>query len=133
MPRAVEVFTPNDVPTFTYVERANHKFETRLREAFDIPKMIISLSGPSKSGKTVLVHKVLEKDNLIPVSGASIKSAEDLWARVLGWMDSPVGQSEKKVSSVNAEIGGKAGGTIAIPYLAEGKAEGEGKVGGEQR
>jgi hypothetical protein len=133
MPRAVEVFTPNDVPTFTYVERANHKFETRLREAFDIPKMIISLSGPSKSGKTVLVHKVLEKDNLIPVSGASIKSAEDLWARVLSWMDSPVGQSEKKVSSVNAEIGGKAGGTIAIPYLAEGKAEGEGKVGGEQR
>jgi hypothetical protein len=27
MPRAIEVFTPNSVPTFTYVERATHKLD----------------------------------------------------------------------------------------------------------
>jgi hypothetical protein len=68
MPKATEVFTPNDTPTFSYVERRS-KFEERLREALSIPKMIVSLSGPSKSGKTVLVNKVVEPDDLIPLSG----------------------------------------------------------------
>jgi hypothetical protein len=68
MPKATEVFSPNDTPTFSYVERRS-KFEERLREALSIPKMIVSLSGPSKSGKTVLVNKVVEPDDLIPLSG----------------------------------------------------------------
>ena len=85
MPKAVEVFTPNDLPTFSYVERKRHNFEERLREALSIPKMIVSLSGPSKSGKTVLVNKVVEADNLIPLSGATIRSADALWSKVLDW------------------------------------------------
>jgi hypothetical protein len=87
MPKAVEVFTPNDVPTFSYVERTN-KFEDRLREALSVPKMIISLSGPSKSGKTVVVKKVIG-ENLIPLSGATIRSGDALWSKVLGWMAVP--------------------------------------------
>jgi hypothetical protein len=51
MPKSTEVFTPNDVPTFSYVERKARRFEERLRESLSIPKMIVSLSGPSKSGK----------------------------------------------------------------------------------
>jgi hypothetical protein len=46
MPNRTEVFTPNDVPTYTYVDRAEHKFEQKLKDAFSIPKMVISLSGP---------------------------------------------------------------------------------------
>ena len=123
MPRAVEVFTPNDLPTFTYVERATRKFEDRLRESLAIPKMIISLSGPSKSGKTVLVNKVIEADNLIPLSGASIRSSDDLWIKVLNWMDVPTERTETTGSKFNAEVGGRAGGAAGIPFVAQGKAE----------
>jgi hypothetical protein len=55
MPETVEVFTPNAIPTYTYVERKKLGFEEHLREALSVPNVIISLSGPSKSGKTVLV------------------------------------------------------------------------------
>jgi hypothetical protein len=41
--------------------------------------MIVSISGPSKSGKTVLVTKVVAPENLIHIYGASIKIPEDLW------------------------------------------------------
>jgi transposase len=74
MTRATEVFTPTTVPTFTYVDRSTKRLEERLRQAFEIPRMVISLSGPSKSGKTVLVNKVVEKGHLIPVSGASVRT-----------------------------------------------------------
>ena len=129
MSKVVEVFTPNDVPTFTYVDRPTHKLEQRLEQAFQIPKMIISISGPSKSGKTVLVNKVIEKDNLIPLSGASIRTADELWSKVLGWMESPIAVSEKDASAVKGEITLKAGGKTGIPFVAEGKAEGAGTVG----
>ena len=78
MVKATEVFTPTDVPTITYVERASRNYEDELRKAFKIPKMIVSISGPSKSGKTVLVSKVVAPDDLIHIYGASIKSADDL-------------------------------------------------------
>jgi hypothetical protein len=129
MLKVVEVFTPNDVPTFTYVDRPTHKLEQRLEQAFQIPKMIISISGPSKSGKTVLVNKVIEKDNLIPLSGASIRTADELWSKVLGWMESPIAVSEKDASAVKGEITLKAGGKTGIPFVAEGKAESAGTVG----
>jgi predicted AAA+ superfamily ATPase len=61
--KATTVFTPTDVPTITYVERTSKNYEKELRDAFAIPKMIVSISGPSKSGKTVLVSKVVSKDN----------------------------------------------------------------------
>ena len=66
-----------------------------LQEAFSIPKMIISISGPSKSGKTVLVNKVVSADQLIPISGASIKSADDLWLKVLAWMEGQLAELKR--------------------------------------
>jgi hypothetical protein len=73
MARATEVFTPNDVPTVTYVKRAT-PLEQRLRDAFQTPKPVISISGPSKSGKTVLVNKVIDRDNLISIVGLDHQS-----------------------------------------------------------
>jgi nicotinamide riboside kinase len=75
MVQATEVFTPTDVPTLTYVERASRNFEADLRNAFNIPKMIVSISGPSKSGKTVLVTKVVAPENLIHIYGREHKDA----------------------------------------------------------
>ena len=129
MPRAVEVFTPNDVPTFSYVERTN-KFEDRLREALSVPKMIISLSGPSKSGKTVLVKKVVG-ENLIPLSGATIRSGDALWSKVLGWMEVPDQRTEKSETAISMEATANAGGKIGVPLVAQGKAKAGGKLGGE--
>jgi hypothetical protein len=131
MPKATEVFTPTDVPTFTYVERATHKFEQRLREAFSIPKMIISISGPSKSGKTVLVNKVIEKDNLIQVSGASITTPEDLWMKVLAWMGSPSGVAVSESGSIAGDVSATVGGKAGIPLFVEGKTDVTGTISAE--
>src|SRR5258706_610820 len=94
MPKATSVFTPTDVPTVTYVERTSKNYEDELRKAFTIPKMIVSISGPSKSGKTVLVSKVVAPDSLIHIYGASIRTADDLWNNVLAWMGGPIEATE---------------------------------------
>jgi hypothetical protein len=86
---ATDVFTPNDFPEHTYVARAGEDLERKLERAVATPKVVISISGPSKSGKTVLVEKVVGKDSMILLSGAEVQSGDDLWSRVLSWMDVP--------------------------------------------
>ncbi|MBN9511026.1 MAG: hypothetical protein J0I21_18205 [Alphaproteobacteria bacterium] len=111
--RDTQVFTPNDFPEHTYVERADDRLEEKLRNALSIPKQPISISGPSKSGKTALVERVIGPDNMIKVSGVEIRTANDLWERVLDWMDSPsstvvadtLSQSAQERVSASASFG----------------------------
>jgi hypothetical protein len=123
------VFTPNEVPTFTYVVRASRNLEQRLHEAFAVPKMVISLSGPSKSGKTVLMNKVIDPDNLIPLTGSTIRSPDELWLHALQWMDAPTSRTEKwgSTTTLSAEV--QAEGKAGIPFVAEGKAGGKTGLG----
>lgn len=123
MVKATEVFTPTDVPTLTYVERASRNFEADLRNAFKIPKMIVSISGPSKSGKTVLVKKVVAPENLIHIYGASIRKVGDLWSNVLTWMGGPIERTETEGSRTTGDLAATAGGKTGLPFLLEGKAE----------
>lgn len=122
--RATEVFTPNSVPVHTYVDRSAYKHEDTLRDSLAVPNAVISISGPSKSGKTVLVKKAIEPDHLIEITGAAIKSAGSLWELVLAWMDAP---SEKQVTikvGGDVKLAGKASAEAGV-LLAKAKAEGE--------
>ena len=122
--RYEEIFTPNDVPTITYVDRPEHKHEAKLTDFYRTPNMVVSVSGPSKSGKTVLIKKVVHEDCLITVRGASIQSPEELWDRVLDWMGDPAELAESS-NTVNEISGGaEGGGRIGIPFFAEGQARG---------
>ena len=51
--------------------------------------MIVALAGPSKSAKTVVLEKVVGRHTLIAVQGTRIEGADDVWARVLDWMETP--------------------------------------------
>ena len=79
------------------------RLEQSLREAIDTPGMVVSLSGPSKSGKTVLVERVVGQDYLIIVSGASLSAPGEIWDEVLNWMDLP--DSITKGRSLGATAG----------------------------
>ncbi len=63
-----QIFAPNDTPTVTYVDRGYRMLEQKIRDYYEIPNVVVSVSGPSKSGKTVLIKKVVPEDYLIPSS-----------------------------------------------------------------
>jgi hypothetical protein len=119
--RAQEVFTPGSFPQHTYVERTEHGLEVSLRDALDTPGQLISLSGPSKSGKTVLVEKVVGEDLLITITGASIKNPDDVWEQVLNWMDLPNSVSSSVSSDKTLALEGTAKGSAGVPFVAKGE------------
>ncbi len=128
MPSVFEVFTPTDQPTFTYVDRNGDKLEQTVRDYLSAKNAIVSISGPSKTGKTVLLRKVIEDDLLINVSGASIRSMEDFWRSVFSWMETPETVSETTTKST--EIGGaiEGSGKISIPLIADAGTSVQGNI-----
>lgn len=118
-----EIFTPNDTPTVTYVGRNDLNLEANLRAYFDLPKMVISVSGPSKSGKTVLISKVVNEDEVIRVIGSGITSAEEIWSRALQWMEAPTKITSTESSGTTISGSAKGGGEIGVPFVAKGKVD----------
>lgn len=130
--KATDVFVPGAYPQYTYVQRAEQALEQALRDALDTPGQLVSLAGPSKSGKTVLVEKVVGKDHLIAISGVGITHPEDLWTKVLNWMDVPAAVEETVSASTIAEASGGASGKVGIPGIASGMLEGSAGIAREQ-
>lgn len=126
--RPTDIFTPSDYPTHTYIVREEDALETRLRQALDTPGEVVSVSGPSKSGKTVLIENIAGRDNLIPLTGASIASADDVWDKVLNWMDVPISVSEASSNGRTLTPNASVGAKLAVPAIAEisGKLGGSG-------
>ncbi|SNZ05775.1 AAA domain-containing protein [Natronoarchaeum philippinense] len=117
-----DVFTPGDYPDYTYVEREQGEYEQDLQFRLQGSASIISLSGPSKSGKSMLLNNVVEKlgYNLVTVHGSNIGSAEDLWSKTLDELTAP--QSTEQISSEEEEAikDGKAGVNTPVVNIGAG-------------
>jgi hypothetical protein len=77
-----KVFTPGGQPSVTYVSREHLGIEERLKQAISQPSNIVSLTGPTKSGKTVLCRSVLEEFEYVWIDGGQIKTEADLWSKI---------------------------------------------------
>lgn len=126
--RAKQVFTPGGFPQHTFVYEHLGDKEATLRQALDMGNVVISLSGPSKSGKTVFVQSVVGNDSLIHVTGAGVTDPKQVWEQVFYIIGTPLETvtTEERGSGIKGEgkISGKASALFA-------SAEAEGSVGGE--
>src|SRR5213083_1431051 len=116
MPRlsSSEVFTPTSYPTHTYVVRDDPHHERLLREWIRQSTQIASVSGPSKAGKTVLVQRVVGEGNLITVSGASVRTPDQLWDRVLDWWGEPHATTASQVDTQTDTESSERGAQLGI-------------------
>lgn len=119
MVKATEVFVPSDYPTVTYVQRDGDSLEEKVARALQTPKSPISISGPSKSGKTALVKNMVGEDNLIQIYGTQIEAASDLWKSILDWMETPTTIAISSGATETVAPSASTSARIGIPALAE--------------
>lgn len=112
--RTAKVFVPGGSPEFTYVPRNALGLETRLAESATELHKLVSVTGATKSGKTVLVGRVFPRGEAIWVDGGSVREEDDVWAIVLaeadGFTDAAVteGSTESTSSSISGSLEGNA-------------------------
>jgi hypothetical protein len=125
--KVTDVFTPNKLPSVTFIDDHLKDKAKYLRESLSSGPCVISLSGPSKSGKTVFIEKTIGKGRLLQVTGAGIDSPKKLWDRVFDLIGTPSKVTETTADAASATVGAKAGGSL--PFLASAEASVTGTKG----
>ncbi len=106
-----EVFVAGGQPTVTYIEREDHDVERMLARALAAPNQIVSLAGPTKTGKTVLCKKVLNERDYVWVDGGKIKTAAEFWGTVCSELHIPFENSVTSGRETQVKLEG------SIPFL----------------
>jgi len=111
------VFVVGAAPTITYNPRDDRHLEQELNGYLDQgPGRALSISGPTKSGKTVLVERRLPRDEAIWIEGQDLDTVDGYWHRIVDWLGL---YDLVEVTSQNTEGGGKQfGATLGVPKLA---------------
>lgn len=95
--RASKVFVAGGQPTITYVSRAALSLENKLKSAISDGYSLITVTGATKSGKTVLCKNIISKDESIWISGGEIKTEEEFWDRIVD--DLEIAQTQTETAS----------------------------------
>ncbi|MEX0955213.1 MAG: hypothetical protein WDZ83_08390 [Rhizobiaceae bacterium] len=109
-----EVFVAGGQPTVTYVDRQEAHVERNLARALATPNQIVSLAGPTKTGKTVLCKKVLGEREYVWIDGGELQSASSLWDRISAELSLPY----ELVHS--SETGGSVDAGLNVPIISAG-------------
>ena len=76
-----QVFVPGGMPELTYVPRTERHLETNLAEVEDNLCKLVVVTGATKTGKTVLVRKVLDSGRpIVWIDGGVVTSRNEAFA-----------------------------------------------------
>ena len=121
-----DVFIAGGFPKHTYNPRADLGLEQRLRESREKLCKLVTVTGQTKSGKTVLARSIFPREECVWVDGGSVSAEDDFWQVVLEQLDLFQTTEEETGSGTTATIAAK-GNAGANFIVAKGSAE----VGGE--
>jgi hypothetical protein len=125
--RTNSVFVPGGLPDVTYIPRSERYLEDRLKRAQDNLCKLITLTGPTKCGKTVLTSRVYPRDEVLWLDGGSYTDETSFWSDINEQLDVfPITQ-KSTISRSQSEISGNIKGEGSIVVL---KAKGD--VGARQ-
>lgn len=114
--RLNEVFVAGGFPRITYIPRDEYKLEATMRDYLDTKYKLLSVSGLTKSGKTVLVRNIVSKEEGIWIPGGQVDDLDSFWSLVLektgGYLSfsETTNENQSTVSGHNTTASFKPGG-----------------------
>ncbi|PJJ58232.1 ABC-type Mn2+/Zn2+ transport system ATPase subunit [Mumia flava] len=102
---------PGGRPTITYNPREDLNLESQVRRYLADRHTILSVSGPTKTGKTVLLKSLVP--DAIWLSGGGISSADEFWQAVGDLLDLPSVIEDSVDQSSTTSGGWTAGAGVA--------------------
>lgn len=117
-----DVFTPGGLPSVTYVGREHLELEKKISNARAKGFAFNVVTGPTKSGKSVLCHKVLSDRRLVVVEGGQIKTEEDFWKHVAFELNIAATATKSRSDTTAGTFAAEGG--VGIPGVLGGKASG---------
>lgn len=126
-----QVFVPGGYPNYTYNPRKTLDLESKIGSVLDNLCKLVVVTGHTKSGKTVLVQKMLPRDSAIWIDGGGIGSENDFWTTIIDQLKFYQLTETQKVKRSNSGVSGEISvGSDALVVKAETKVIGS--LGGSE-
>ena len=116
-PTVGDVFVAGGLPAITYNPRSELGLEEQVKDYLAERHSILSISGPTKTGKTVLMKKVLADSQAIWISGGAIRSVADVWSTVADELN--LDTSIETSAQATDTAGGEVQGELQLPGFAK--------------
>jgi hypothetical protein len=81
--RLSDVFVAGGLPVITYISRDEYSLESAMQDYLDARYKLLSISGSTKSGKTVLVRRTIPKQEGFWIPGGQVNDLNSFWEIVL--------------------------------------------------
>lgn len=126
MLRYQEIFVPGGFPRHTYNPRVELQLEQKLAESKENLCKLVTVTGQTKSGKTVLARRIFPPEESMWIDGGTVSAEDDFWQIIIEQLD----LFQEKEKEASKEVGGKIGGkgTAEANFFV---AKGSGEVGAE--
>lgn len=115
--KVAEIFISGGLPTVTYNPRTHLNLEGKLVEYIETGYKLISITGPTKSGKTVLCTKLIPEDKCVFLSGGAIANENDFWESILNELDVDIDDSTTSSETSSNEETDEIQGGISFPFV----------------
>ncbi len=99
-----DVFVPGGYPSYTYNPRSTLLLEENIHSVLQNLCKLVVVTGHTKSGKTVLVQKVLPREEAVWIDGGGINVEEDFWTNIIDQLNLFQVSRTEDVKSVGGEI-----------------------------
>jgi hypothetical protein len=109
--RVADVFVTAN-PQYTYTSRAPEKLEEAVTDHLEERDKLLLITGPTKTGKTVLVDHVVPRfmTDVVRVEGPMVAKDADVWKQIvddLGWY-TDIGTEASRTETDTESVGGNA-------------------------
>jgi hypothetical protein len=120
--RYQDVFVPGGFPRHTYNPRLGLNLEARLGEVKENLCKLVTVTGQTKSGKTVLARKVLPPEESIWIDGGAASTEDEFWQLIVDRLSLFQDTTDETSSEKTDGIEGK-GSAEANFFVAKGAGE----------
>ncbi len=107
-----DVFAPGGMPSVTYVGREHLELEAKIERAVARGFSFNVVTGPTKSGKSVLCHRVLDAKRLVTMEGGQVSSSSEFWEQLAHRLKVAAGVTEIEKTSELVGAGFQRDGTL---------------------
>ena len=121
--KTTAVFVAGGMPLYTYVPRKARNLEARLRATSENLCKLVTLTGMTKSGKTVLAGRIFPKETAVWVDGGTVSAEDDLWNSILVSLDGFTDVTKAQSKHTTSTFGGEFEGSAGLPLFAHAQAK----------
>ena len=117
--KTTEVFIAGGMPSVTYNPRTELGLENKLQDYLNTRHKLISITGPTKSGKTVLCRRNIDETQQILISGGEITSEDNFWELVLDQLNYSYVESSSAMTSSDDTVSAGISAQLSLWSVAK--------------